>query len=428
VTRENFRLGLALALELTALAALPTFSNLGLEHAAACFVGLFLVSGFAYLLAVHHAGAVPKNWQPLLLWSAAVALRLIVLPATPGDDFWRYVWEGKIQSLGFNPYVFHPDSPALAAVRDTTWANVNHRDFVAIYPPGAELLFAWLARMGAVPIIAKTLFVAADLGVIAILMRWLNGSFTQVIWYAWNPAVVYSFAGAGHFDSLMLLTLVGAIVVAKNLKTNWRAALLSSVLLGLSISIKIVPLFLVPLWFLRARRHWPAVTPALLIPASLTLFYGGLATVAQPLRQFAYVARFNDLIWWLIEATIWPNPMQKNGRAQVVLAITVLILTFIFRHDSRRAVLWILGAVLILSPVLHPWYVTWVLPVACARRQYAWHILSLSATVALLVWEDGPFWRAWELTWPLRLAVSLPPLLWWLAQSRRNFSDEPAHA
>jgi alpha-1,6-mannosyltransferase len=432
VTRKNCWLAFAIALELSALAALPIFSNLGFPHSPAVFVGIFLISGGAYLFAVHHFCAVPKDWQPLLLWSLAILLRLAVLPAAPGDDFWRYFWEGKIQVLGFNPYLFSPDSPTFASLRDSIWAKVNHRDFAAIYPPGAELVFSALSRVGANPFFAKTVFAAADLGVVALLLRLVNGDFTRAIWYAWNPAVIYSFAGAGHFDSLMILTLLGAVVVSKKMETSWWATLGSSILLGISISIKIIPVFLIFLWMWRSGRRWVATIPALLLPYCLTLFYGGFSTVIQPLKQFAYVARFNDLVWWIVETSIWPNPAQKNGRAQIVLVAAALILTIIFRKDWQRGILWILGATLVLSPVLHPWYVTWILPFACWRRQYAWFILSLSATVALLVWEDGPFWRAWELTWPLRLCVSLPPLLWLFANraaARTSLTpDEPAHA
>jgi uncharacterized membrane protein len=69
-----------------------------------------------------------------------------------------------------------------------------------------------------------------------------------------EPAVVYAFAGAAHYDSLMLLTLVGSLVALQRATTSsggeaWRWAIVSSMALGLSIACKLVPLLLVPTGF-----------------------------------------------------------------------------------------------------------------------------------------------------------------------------------
>ena len=80
----------------------------------------------------------------MIFWVVAVLLRLVALPLEPGDDFWRYQWEGKVQNAGFNPYVLAPNDEQLVPLRAEfpNWSQINHRDFSAIYPPGTELLFA----------------------------------------------------------------------------------------------------------------------------------------------------------------------------------------------------------------------------------------------------------------------------------------------
>ena len=45
-----------------------------------------------------------------------VFARLLFLAYPAGNDVFRYVWEGYIQNLGFNPYVFAPTHPALADI------------------------------------------------------------------------------------------------------------------------------------------------------------------------------------------------------------------------------------------------------------------------------------------------------------------------
>src|SRR3977135_1084056 len=175
-------------------------------------VACALLCGVAYFAAV---GNFPVQLGPRtqsgIFWAVLIALRLVALPLAPGDDFWRYQGEGKIRRAGFNPYVNAPDDPALESVRAEfpNWHKINHRDFRAIYPPGAELLFAGLSRISDSPLLYKLLFAGADIATIAVLLRLLGGAsrYANAAWYAWNPLVVSSFARAAHFDSLMTLPM-----------------------------------------------------------------------------------------------------------------------------------------------------------------------------------------------------------------------------
>ena len=192
------------------------------------FVAVALLCGIAYFAAVgSFPGSVSPKVQRRLFWIVVIVLRLVVLPLEPGDDFWRYQWEGKIQHAGFNPYVNAPDDPQLEAVRADfpNWYKINHRDFRAIYPPGAELLFAGLSRVSDSPLLYKLLFAGADIATIAVLLRSsLRAArarlYASAAWYAWNPLVVYSFAGSAHFDSLMLLPMVAGILLLTRFETR----------------------------------------------------------------------------------------------------------------------------------------------------------------------------------------------------------------
>ncbi len=180
------------------------------------FVGFAVAASLAFWLAVRgfRSTAVPAQTQTRWFWIVAVVLRLGILPTFPGDDLWRYRWEGGIQLHGFNPYQFAPDSAVLAGLRDADWSRINHQNVPAIYPPLAEWMFAVLARGGNSVLGYKLLFAAADLGVAAILRRLLvdrGSSPADAAWYAWNPLAVYAGAGAAHFDSVMVLAMMGAV-------------------------------------------------------------------------------------------------------------------------------------------------------------------------------------------------------------------------
>ena len=143
------RFWLALSAEIILLATLNRFDDWRYATMPVRFVEAAVLSGIAYFAAnSFFAQLFSDRTLRVVFWSAAILLRLAVLPLLPGDDLWRYQWEGKVQNAGFNPYVLAPNDDRLAAVREEypDWVRINHRDFSAIYPPGTELVFAGLSR------------------------------------------------------------------------------------------------------------------------------------------------------------------------------------------------------------------------------------------------------------------------------------------
>lgn len=407
--------------------------DLGIAGHPAQLVGALLGAGVCFLIALRFF---PKGRAPgraVLFWFVAIALRVVLLPMEPGDDMWRYLWEGRIQTEGFNPYIDSPASQQLTGLRDNDWPKINHPESAAIYPPATELVFIGLAtllplaaQMMASAIVFKLVFVLADLATVDLLLSLIGGEerHRTAAWYAWNPAVAYAFAGAGHFDSLMLFPLTAAVLALHRATTvdatrpAWAWSLASTACLGFAIAFKIIPVFLLPVWFFALHRRAAALLLSVAIPAALTLPYGGPGTVMKPLLAFAGVTRFNDLVWGWIEAVTITNPFGHNWPFTLILALAVGRIVWKCRDDWRRSALWVLGAALILSPVLHPWYAVWILPLAVWRGQTAWTILSLSALSALLLWETTPLWTAWQPNLLTRSLVVLPPLLAWLLKSK----------
>ena len=71
------------------------------------------------------------------LWHIA----FLSIPTGSDDDVRRYVWDGRMQRLGYNPYIVVPDDPAVAALHTAETRTLNHPDLPTPYPPGAELFF-----------------------------------------------------------------------------------------------------------------------------------------------------------------------------------------------------------------------------------------------------------------------------------------------
>ena len=404
-----------------------------------------VAAGAAFWLAVHGLRRSKASAQTRAgwFWIVAVLLRLAMLPTFPGDDLWRYRWEGSMQLHGFNPYALAPDSPALAAWRDADWARISHRDVPAIYPPLAEGLFAAMARGGNSVFAYKGLFAVADLGVCAVLRRMLmskEASPEEAAWYAWNPLAVYVSAGAAHFDSLMVLAMMAAVwcwsrLTAPSIQagttSTWRVPAvgwMGAGLLGIATALKAVPVVLLPVWGCAVgwRRASVTLPLAVGVAPAVALCYGFPGVpVFGTLARFSQGFRVNDALRWIVDpAGRWEETFG------VVSAMAVCAVVIWLRHDWPRGALWTLGAALLLAPALHAWYVLWVLPLAGWRggSARAWVVLSISVFGYFLLWEVN---RASGLPWQeplwLRGMIYLPPLValgCWLAVRPSGHADE----
>jgi alpha-1,6-mannosyltransferase len=427
------RLLLAIALERFFFAALNFFDDWTLELLPAKFVFAAFLSGIAYWIAASNFApkdgfaaankiGIGRRQQAVLFFAVAIALRVIALPLVPSDDLWRYQWEGKIQRAGFNPYLVAPDDPKLDPLRRSfpESSKINHPNVRASYPPGAEILFRFFSGISDRPLFYKLVFGIVDLATVFLLLRLIGGDnrYRHAAWYAWNPLVAYSFAGAAHFDSLMILPLVGGILclvrstTEPGSKQKWFWAVGAAILLGIAISFEIIPVLLLLLCLFALRWRAIVLAISLAIPALLSLPFGfPKIRIWDSLGQFTYVQRLNDLFWWVIEDTIWANPHQKNYHYNVVLIVAVIVVSLLFIRNWKRGMLWALGTVLLLAPVLHPWYCTWILPLATWRRAYAWHILSVTLFAYYLFWNERLFNLPWHSEPWMRALISVPPLV-----------------
>jgi len=416
------RFSILVAAEIFFFALLNLFDDWTFQQMPVRFVGTAFASGIAFLAAVSHfPPKIDIRRQAILFWSVAILLRLIALPLVPADDLARYQWEGKVQPAGFNPYLTAPSDAQLDDLRyDFPEASkINHPELRAFDAPGAEVLFKVLSGLSNRPLFYKIIFAIADLAVVALLLRLIGGDqrYGVAAWYAWNPLIVYSFAGAAHFDSVMILALVAGIfaLVRSTSSTEsarqWLWALLAAALLGIAISLNLVAAapFLLFVFALRWRAIVLAMTAV--IPVLFSLPFGFPSVqVWNPLGQLSAFSRLNDLFWWLIEETVWPNPHQRTFHYLPIIIGCVILVSFRFIHDWKRGMLWVLGTVLLLCPILHPWYCTWILPLATWRRAYAWHVLTITLFAYYLFWDERLFVLPWHTPLWMRALIIAPVL------------------
>ena len=347
----------------------------------------------------------------LWFWGIAIAPRLILLSMYPGDDIWRYIWEGHIQILGFNPYLLAPDVAVLAPFRFDWWSQINHPDLAAIYPPITQLCFRLLAAISPSVLLFKSAFVAADLCICGLLSR--RFGYRATLLYAWNPLVMYSFAGGGHYDSWFLLPLVvawlgwesphpkslslrerdfesGSLTLRERARVRDAKILtdrksLSALALGASIGIKWMSLPLLGLFAWRSRWRWWIVVLLLgSLPMAIASFpfcqLHPLSCPVVPLSSpFVIYGRSAALIPQFV-AMMWPASVKANW-------IYALPLMGVILWNFRRSVSisQFMGryfvTLMLLSPIIHAWYFTWLMPFAVASQSWGARLVSLSVFV-----------------------------------------------
>jgi hypothetical protein len=345
------------------------------------------------------------QWAWLLIW--AVVLRGVLFFMFPGDDVWRYLWEGRIQNAGFNPYLLAPSDPQLAAWRTPWWDLIQHKEITAIYPPLAQA-FLRIASLGSGWEGLKLWVTGADLGVVW-LLAWRFG--TQVAArYAWCPLVLVSFAGAAHFDSLMLLAMTSAWLLWE--VGRWRWAVLA---MGMACGLKYValPLLAWMLWKLYRIHGIRAVLVAAVLAALPML----CAVAWLPLpwnvhhwvpRDFAQYARSADLIPRLV-TLFWENSVRLNHIYLVPVALVAVWVIWRMRSLAGAGQAWFLG-LLLCSPLVHAWYLTWALPFAAFTGHWGWRIAGMSGLVYYLLQQTAYEKTDWLLSWS-QLAWMWAPIL-----------------
>ncbi|MBV9463099.1 MAG: hypothetical protein JO317_02620 [Verrucomicrobiae bacterium] len=351
-----------------------------------------------------------------LFWIVAIGARLILLGMEPGDDIWRYLWDGKVRLHGINPYLSSPADSNLAPLREAWWAKMNHRDLSASYPPAAETAFAAFAAMSCTGIFFKLAFVGADLAIVWLLWR----KFRQAaILYAWNPLVLYVFAGGGHFDSLFVLPMVGAWVLleapAGAGASRERPWLSAALLLGLSVAVKWMSLPLCAwlvwrCWKERGRARAWAVAILAVAPLLLTwflIFPGTKFHELAPTQAMLY-ARSSEFFPWVV-GLISKKSLYTNQPFMLLLVpLTVWVIGAERRFD-RAAETYFFG-LLILSPAIHAWYFVWLLPWAVRSRN--WGAILGSASFFVYFWLQQR--QALSLEWtqtPLQKLLLWSPII-----------------
>jgi alpha-1,6-mannosyltransferase len=179
------------------------------------YIVLAMIAGFLALFATRIAERTSTAQAIWLIVGVAIMLRLALLVTEPllSTDIYRYVWDGKVQAAGINPYRYVPADDAVAPLRDeAVYPNINRANYaVTIYPPAAQMFFFLVTRLGENVTAMKVALLACEAvtaGTIALLLRRLGRPVTRLIAYLWHPLPLWHIANSGHIDALMMALMM----------------------------------------------------------------------------------------------------------------------------------------------------------------------------------------------------------------------------
>ncbi|MEL6811316.1 MAG: glycosyltransferase 87 family protein [Bacteroidota bacterium] len=346
------------------------------------------------------------GWNFWLLAGFGIGFRLIFLPAIPNlsQDFYRFLWDGRLVIQGINPYSFTPEQflndlpPKILLSHWTleTWNAISlsqgqelyagmgelNGSHYSNYPPVNQLCFAIASLftgksiLGSA-IVLRVLIILADIGILYFGKKLLEGlklPIQNIFWYFLNPFIIIELTGNLHFEGVMLFFVVGSFYLLWKGKWFWAA-----ILFGLSISVKLIPLLLLPLFFKYLVKR-DKIGGGML---ELSKFY--LVTLFTVFVTFApflspeFVSNFSDsialwfqnfefnasiyyIIRWIGFQTIGWNIIADVGKIlPLVVTLLILLLTFFRRNNTLpqliTGMLFAISAYFLLSTTVHPWYI-----------------------------------------------------------------------
>jgi hypothetical protein len=304
----------------------------------------------------------------------------LAAPPLLSTDVYRYVWDGRVQFAGINPYRYLPIAPELAFLRDdTVFPRINRADYAhTVYPPAAEMIYAVAAAITPGVFGMKLMMTAFDalaMVVLAWLLRVAGREPAELLIYAWLPLTVWEFAGNAHIDAAAAGLLALTLLFAVRGRAVW-----TGIVLALATLTKFLPAVVLPAFW--RPRDWRL---PIAFVVTLAVLYLPYVTVGW--RVFGFLGGYVSeegvenghgifLLQSLSSVVALPG---WAGAAYIVLALSVLALLaawFAFGgplpaapgarllQQARQAV--ILGAVVLVAVSPHyPWYFAWLAPLAC---------------------------------------------------------------
>jgi hypothetical protein len=361
----------------------------------------------------------PRNTILICLALSAVwRVPFLLAPPGPQDDVLRYVWDGRLQHRGYNPYTAIPGDPALARLHTSETREMNNQDVPTPYPAGAQLFFRTVTAIHESAFAFKVALEACDWAIVLLLigeLRRLGRGEHWVLAYAWHPLVVMCVAYNAHIDILGVLLLLTSVVALRR-----RHPAVAAVAFALATTVKVLPAVLAPLYWRRVRIR-DGLLAAVVAGLLYAPFLGRGALPIGSMGTFVQRFRFNDPIF---------AALQRFVASQVAAGLAVLLglVTAVWMRSKHPACspdawAWPMTASLACAPVIYPWYLLWLVPFLLSASTLPILIWTLSIISVSFVWYSYTLGQPWQVPgWILLLEYGSVLMAAAIALLRRRFN------
>ncbi len=308
-----------------------------------------------------------------LVFAALFRLAIIFSPPYLSDDIYRYVWDGRVQAAGINPYRYIPADPALAQLRDEKiYPKINRREYArTIYPPVTEAIYFLTTRVSESVTWMKATMVGFEAVAIWAIIQ-LLASFglprQRILIYAWHPLAIWEFAGSGHLDAIAIAFVALALLARRK-----NAEVATGFALACAMLVKFFPLALLPALYKRWSWKMPVAFAITIVVAYLPYLSAGPRAAIGFLPDYAkeqgLISGEQFYLLSLARKLFGANVPTAAFIIFAVVFMSAVAAWVLLRREGRdsyvkRAALLATATVVLFAPHFS-WYFAWLVPFLC---------------------------------------------------------------
>jgi alpha-1,6-mannosyltransferase len=339
------------------------------------------------------------------LFYIGLVFRVVFLFSTPflSQDFFRFIWDGRMIVSGLNPYEYLPKD-IINTIVTFPEANILYNGMGDLsaqhysnYPPINQLLFTFTALvsgksiLGSV-IVFRIIIILADIGIFYFgkkILAHLNQNQNKIFWYFLNPLVVIELTGNLHFEGVMLFFLVAGLYYL--IINRWHIA---AVFIAFSISVKLLPLLLLPLFWKKVSFKKSIVFYIIIIGLNVLFFVpfinqNLISNYLETISLWFYNFEFNASFYYVVREIGYYvkgyNIIGLVGKILPILTIAIALIFAFFRKNNINeklfdSMLLFLTIYFFMSTTVHPWYIVNLIVLGLFTRynyQLVWSLMVI---------------------------------------------------